>query len=369
MEPVLVGVGVDNTAVTHRLIDTGGSFTVNLWSADDTKVFVKFSKPAVLATDGERTTLNGRRRPSGAVRSSGVRRGDRLVRLRGPSVHRLRDPHVLRRRDHRRGDQRRRRPGGGDERHADEVRRASSATERAVAAPPEGARSRRPTQRSAALAACRQRRRDGCASRARRTIRRSVAASISSRWRSIARMAARSMEFGNVMDVTLRSLVDRDESAIRAMMRDRGHPGTPPATAGDVHDEGQLERRRACRSPRDHDPDVAPRRHPAARPRLPDRQHDRPLRGLRARRRRPHAAACCSTTTRRSPSRSPFASSRSKRIRRSVRRLCRHRRSCARCSRRRCVTASTPSGRSWSASGTVVRDGRWMATAASSCPT
>ena len=59
MEPVLVGVGVDNTAVTHRLISAGGSFTVNLWSAEDTKVFVKFSKPAVMETDGE-TTLNGR---------------------------------------------------------------------------------------------------------------------------------------------------------------------------------------------------------------------------------------------------------------------------------------------------------------------
>jgi flavin reductase (DIM6/NTAB) family NADH-FMN oxidoreductase RutF len=46
MEPVLVAVGVDNTAVTHRLITAGGSFTVNLWDADDTKVFVKFSKPA-----------------------------------------------------------------------------------------------------------------------------------------------------------------------------------------------------------------------------------------------------------------------------------------------------------------------------------
>ena len=59
MEPVLVGVGVDNTAVTHRLISAGGSFTVNLWSAEDTKVFVKFSKPAVMETDGD-TTLNGR---------------------------------------------------------------------------------------------------------------------------------------------------------------------------------------------------------------------------------------------------------------------------------------------------------------------
>lgn len=56
MEPVLIGVGVDNTAVTHRLISEGGSFTVNLWDAADTKVFVKFSKPA--QDDGG--TLNGR---------------------------------------------------------------------------------------------------------------------------------------------------------------------------------------------------------------------------------------------------------------------------------------------------------------------
>jgi len=46
MEPVLIGVGVDNTAVTHRLITEGGCFTVNLWDAEDTRVFVKFSKPA-----------------------------------------------------------------------------------------------------------------------------------------------------------------------------------------------------------------------------------------------------------------------------------------------------------------------------------
>jgi flavin reductase (DIM6/NTAB) family NADH-FMN oxidoreductase RutF len=56
MEPVLIGIGVDNSAVTHRLISEGGCFTVNLWSAEDTKVFVKFSKPAV--DDG--STLNGR---------------------------------------------------------------------------------------------------------------------------------------------------------------------------------------------------------------------------------------------------------------------------------------------------------------------
>jgi flavin reductase (DIM6/NTAB) family NADH-FMN oxidoreductase RutF len=56
MEPVLIGIGVDNTAVTHRLISEGGSFTVNLWDAADTRVFVKFSKPAT--DDG--ATLNGR---------------------------------------------------------------------------------------------------------------------------------------------------------------------------------------------------------------------------------------------------------------------------------------------------------------------
>ena len=58
MEPVMVGIGVDNGAVTHRLITDGGSFTVNLWSADDTRVFVKFSKPAVF--DAAAMTLNGR---------------------------------------------------------------------------------------------------------------------------------------------------------------------------------------------------------------------------------------------------------------------------------------------------------------------
>lgn len=56
MEPVLIGVGVDNKAVTHRLISEGGSFTVNLWSSEDTKPFVKFSKPAAK----QDMSLNGR---------------------------------------------------------------------------------------------------------------------------------------------------------------------------------------------------------------------------------------------------------------------------------------------------------------------
>jgi flavin reductase (DIM6/NTAB) family NADH-FMN oxidoreductase RutF len=56
MEPVLVAVGVDNKAVTHRLIATSGVFSVNLWSSEDTRVFVKFSKPATK----EGMELNGR---------------------------------------------------------------------------------------------------------------------------------------------------------------------------------------------------------------------------------------------------------------------------------------------------------------------
>ena len=55
MEPVLIGVGVDNDAVTHRLISNGGCFSLNLWDAENTRPFVKFSKPA--SDDGE--ALNG----------------------------------------------------------------------------------------------------------------------------------------------------------------------------------------------------------------------------------------------------------------------------------------------------------------------
>jgi flavin reductase (DIM6/NTAB) family NADH-FMN oxidoreductase RutF len=63
MEPVLIGLGVDNKAVTRRLIADGGSFSVNLWDAEDTRVFVKFSKPAAYA-DG---ALNGRAVRDGAT--------------------------------------------------------------------------------------------------------------------------------------------------------------------------------------------------------------------------------------------------------------------------------------------------------------
>jgi len=54
-EPVLIGVGVDTESVTHRLITSGRSFTVNLWDAANTRPFVKFSKPATK----EGMALNG----------------------------------------------------------------------------------------------------------------------------------------------------------------------------------------------------------------------------------------------------------------------------------------------------------------------
>jgi flavin reductase (DIM6/NTAB) family NADH-FMN oxidoreductase RutF len=56
MEPVLIAAGIDKKAVTHRLIVDGGAFTVNLWRRDDTRTFVKFSKPA----EKEGMALNGR---------------------------------------------------------------------------------------------------------------------------------------------------------------------------------------------------------------------------------------------------------------------------------------------------------------------
>lgn len=65
MEPVLVGIGVDNSAVTHRLISESQSFSVNLWSPEDTRVFVKFSKPATK----EGMELNGRQIREGVTGS------------------------------------------------------------------------------------------------------------------------------------------------------------------------------------------------------------------------------------------------------------------------------------------------------------
>jgi len=56
MEPVLIGISVDQKAVTHRLIAGSGVFTINLWDAADTRPFVKFSKPATK----EGMTLNER---------------------------------------------------------------------------------------------------------------------------------------------------------------------------------------------------------------------------------------------------------------------------------------------------------------------
>lgn len=46
MEPVLIAVSVQAEAVTARLIREGGSFTVNLWDATDSRTMVKFAKPA-----------------------------------------------------------------------------------------------------------------------------------------------------------------------------------------------------------------------------------------------------------------------------------------------------------------------------------
>lgn len=46
MDPALIGVGIDNKSVTYKLMNSSDFFTVNLFSPEYTKVFVKFSKPA-----------------------------------------------------------------------------------------------------------------------------------------------------------------------------------------------------------------------------------------------------------------------------------------------------------------------------------
>lgn len=44
-DPKLVGIGVEQTAVTHELIDAGGSFTLNIIARDDRTIVRKFTKP------------------------------------------------------------------------------------------------------------------------------------------------------------------------------------------------------------------------------------------------------------------------------------------------------------------------------------
>ena len=47
MDPLLIAVGVDNKSFTHQLMTKNAFFSINLFSSNYTKVFVKFSKPAV----------------------------------------------------------------------------------------------------------------------------------------------------------------------------------------------------------------------------------------------------------------------------------------------------------------------------------
>jgi flavin reductase (DIM6/NTAB) family NADH-FMN oxidoreductase RutF len=55
-EPKLLGIGVEKSAVTHRLIEQGGTFTLNIVARDDRAIVRKFTKP--VEADGP-TSLNG----------------------------------------------------------------------------------------------------------------------------------------------------------------------------------------------------------------------------------------------------------------------------------------------------------------------
>jgi flavin reductase (DIM6/NTAB) family NADH-FMN oxidoreductase RutF len=66
-EPKLVGIGVEKTAVTHELIASGGSFTLNTVAREDRAIVRRFTKP--VEHDPDAGTLNGfafRDGPTGA---------------------------------------------------------------------------------------------------------------------------------------------------------------------------------------------------------------------------------------------------------------------------------------------------------------
>lgn len=54
-EPKLLGIGVEKTAVTHRLVTHGGHFSLNIVSREDRAIVRKFTKP--VDVDGD--TMNG----------------------------------------------------------------------------------------------------------------------------------------------------------------------------------------------------------------------------------------------------------------------------------------------------------------------
>jgi flavin reductase (DIM6/NTAB) family NADH-FMN oxidoreductase RutF len=56
-EPKLLGIGVEKTALTHELVEQGGSFTLNTISREDRAIVRKFTKP--VEVDVDKSTLNG----------------------------------------------------------------------------------------------------------------------------------------------------------------------------------------------------------------------------------------------------------------------------------------------------------------------
>ena len=56
-EPKLVGIGVEKTALTHRLISEGGVFSVCTIAREDRSIVRKFTKP--VEVDHDAGTLNG----------------------------------------------------------------------------------------------------------------------------------------------------------------------------------------------------------------------------------------------------------------------------------------------------------------------
>ena len=123
-EPKLLGISVENEALTHELIEAGGVFSLCIIDREDRAIVRKFTKP--VEVDLAASTMNGFAFHDGHDGRSGARPGRGLPRLRGARARRGRRPHVVRRRDRRlrvpegRGD---RGPAHGG--HPHELRRVS----------------------------------------------------------------------------------------------------------------------------------------------------------------------------------------------------------------------------------------------------
>ena len=104
-EPKLVAVAVDAAAVTGRLVEAGGCFSVSILDRQDRAVVRRFVKPVTDVTvgpDGRATAMAGEAVVEAVTGAPILGRAAALVGLRGPAPAPARQPSAVRRRGRRR---------------------------------------------------------------------------------------------------------------------------------------------------------------------------------------------------------------------------------------------------------------------------